>query len=146
MLKNSFKIALISSLLLLFVAQSAFAQGEIVTPSIKTAPIVSGQQSSIFCVFYKTDPNITTVFNYGTCLIKSILPLLIMLAFIAFAWGVTQYILNAQEEAKREKGRQFMIWGLIAIAVITSIWGLVNILSKTFDLKSAAPKIQDIST
>jgi hypothetical protein len=60
-----------------------------------------------------------------------------------FIWGVIKFfIINADEEAKREQGKQFMIWGIIALAVMLSVWGLVGILSNTFGLSgSVLPQV-----
>ncbi len=60
-------------------------------------------------------------------LLNTIVPILITLAVVYFIWGVVQYVLGSSEDAKKE-GRDRMIWGLIGLAVIVSIWGLVAIL------------------
>ena len=39
---------------------------------------------------------------------------------------------QAQEEAKRTQGRSHMIWGVIALAVMLGVWGLVGIVTRTF--------------
>lgn len=83
------------------------------------------------------------LFNYATCIISTaVIPLLFALAMVMFIWGVIQYVINAQEEAKREKGRQFMIWGIIALAVMVSVWGLVGILRNTFGIQNVIPQVQ----
>ena len=62
-------------------------------------------------------------------------PVLLAIAFITFLWGVYNYfILGATDEKNRADGRQFVLWGIIGFAVIFSIWGLVNIVSGTFNL------------
>lgn len=78
--------------------------------------------------------NIGNIANFATCLIShSVIPLIFALAVAAFVWGVIKFfILNADEEAKRSQGKQFMIWGLIALAVALSLWGIVRILGNTF--------------
>ena len=38
----------------------------------------------------------------------------------------------ATEEAKKAKGKQFMIWGIVALTVMMGVWGLVGILGATF--------------
>ena len=63
--------------------------------------------------------------------INSAVPILITLGVVYFIWGVISYAIAKDEEAKT-KGRGAMIWGLIAILVIVSIWGLVGILQRTF--------------
>lgn len=86
--------------------------------------------------------------DFVTCNIsRSVVPLIFSLAVAAFVWGVVQYvILGAEEEAKRAKGRQFMIWGILALAVMVSVWGLVKIVTTTFNInpgKSIIPQLQE---
>jgi hypothetical protein len=85
----------------------------------------------------KTKPKLGDLFDFVTCIIgTSILPLMLALAVAMFIWGVIQYVLGGDEEKAREKGKQFMLWGIIALTVMVSIWGLVGILTNTFNLNS----------
>ena len=63
-----------------------------------------------------------------------------------FIWGVVQYVINGEEEAKKAKGKQFMIWGIIALAVMVSVWGLVSILTHTFGISSGKDFIPQLPT
>lgn len=64
-----------------------------------------------------------------------LVPTIFALAFIVFLWGVFKaYILNGGNEDERAKGHQLILWGLIGFAVMVSIWGLVNVVTNTFDL------------
>lgn len=64
-------------------------------------------------------------------------PLVFALAFILFLWGIFRYfLLKSQgklDDALKE-GRKFAIWGIVALAVMISVWGLVRILIGTFGL------------
>jgi nitrate/nitrite transporter NarK len=61
-----------------------------------------------------------------------------------FVWGVVQYVINSNEEAKREKGRQFMLWGVIALFVLFAVWGLVALLGNTFNIDvDFIPQVKD---
>ena len=83
----------------------------------------------------KSNPMLADVFNYVTCFIgQSVVPLLFSLAIVMFIWGVIQYVINDSDEGKKEKGRNFMIWGIIALTVMVSIWGLVSIIGSTFNV------------
>ena len=87
-------------------------------------------------------PKLGDLFNYVTCLISnSVIPLIFALAVVMFVWGVVQYVINSEEEAKKAKGRQFMLWGIIALAVMVSIWGLVSILGNTFSISNTIPQV-----
>lgn len=80
------------------------------------------------------NPKFQDLLCYVTRIINdSIIPLIFTLAVLMFIWGVVQYVINSDEEAKKEKGRQFMLWGIIALTVMVSVWGLVGILRTTFD-------------
>lgn len=90
------------------------------------------------------NPKFQDVLCYVTGIINgSIIPLIFAVATIMFVWGVVQFfIINADEEAKRAQGKQFMIWGIIALAVMLSVWGLVGILGSTFGIDtSVLPKV-----
>jgi len=74
-----------------------------------------------------------------------IVPFLIALAVVFFLWGVLQFITAGGDEEKRATGRDTMIYGIIAIFVMVSIWGLVNILEGTFNLGGqASPPVPEL--
>jgi hypothetical protein len=83
--------------------------------------------------------------EYVNCTISdSIIPFLFAVALAVFVWGVVKFfIINADEEAKRTQGKQFMIWGIIAIVVMLSVWGLVGILGNTLGINSAIPQTKE---
>lgn len=66
-------------------------------------------------------------------LLNAVLPVLIALGVVYFVWGVISYVVGGDEEAKK-KGRDKMVYGIIGLAVIVGVWGLVNILKNTFGL------------
>ncbi|MBP9711943.1 MAG: hypothetical protein KBD55_02845 [Candidatus Pacebacteria bacterium] len=78
------------------------------------------------------------VLSYITCLIgASVIPFIFALATGMFIWGVVNYfILGGGEEEKRSQGKQFMIWGIIALVVMLSVWGIVGIVGETFNLNT----------
>ena len=67
--------------------------------------------------------------------INSIIPILIALGVVYFIWGVISFAIAKEEEAKKE-GRARIIYGLIALLVIVSIWGLIGILQTTFGIEA----------
>lgn len=69
--------------------------------------------------------------------VNLIIPIVIGLAVLIFIWGVVQYVIAKEEEAKTE-GRDKMIYGLIGLAVIVSVWGLVAVLKNSFGISNTA--------
>lgn len=101
-----------------------------------TVTYQSSNQSGVSCTNIEVD-SIQALFGLVTCvLVKSLWPLLLTLAVIVFIIGVVKYIAGADEEAKRTEGRNFMIYGLVALFVMVSVWGLVGVIQGTFGLSS----------
>jgi len=68
-----------------------------------------------------------------------VIPIIFTLAFIVFIWGVVNYFfIHGGEESKREEGRIFILWGIIGMAVLFSMWGIVNILLSTLGIAPVA--------
>ena len=52
-----------------------------------------------------------------------LIPLVFTLALLFFFYGVAKYIW--QEGGGKEDGRKIMLWGIVALFVMSSVWGLV---------------------
>ena len=74
-------------------------------------------------------------------IMNTIIPILIVLGVVYFVWGVVSYMISADEEQK-EKGRDKIIYGIIGLVVIVGMWGLVRLVTNTFDLKNNSQGIQ----
>ena len=71
------------------------------------------------------------IVDHAKVLVSSLIPLFIGLALVYFVYGLAQYIGVSGQEAKKEEGRTRMLWGVIAMFVIISVWGLVTLLQAT---------------
>ena len=79
---------------------------------------------------------ITTIIN------GVLVPLIFAIAFIVFIWGIFQYfILGGSNQEKREEGQKLMLYGLIGFFLMVSVWGLVSILTNTFQLQQNSPNL-----
>ena len=63
-----------------------------------------------------------------------VVPVIFALAFLVFVWGLFKFVRDAGDETKRAEGRQFILWGLLGIVVLFSVWGLVNLLLSTLGI------------
>ncbi len=91
--------------------------------------------------------NVGAIINYVLCILQaSVIPLLVIAAVILFIFGVVKYILGADNETKRKEGSMFMIYGIISLFVIASIWGLVSILTNTFGIPIVIPQLSSEGT
>jgi len=87
------------------------------------------------CAGFKGEVTIGRIVCKVGDILNSVIPLVVILGIVYFVWGVISYVIASDEEAKT-KGRDRMIYGIIGLAVIVAMWGLVNILINTFALKN----------
>jgi len=61
---------------------------------------------------------------------STLVPLVFAIAFLLFLWGIFKYFIwGGGDEAKREEGKQLMLWAIIAFVVMISVWGIVKLIS-----------------
>ncbi len=60
------------------------------------------------------------------------------LTVLVFLWGLFQMV-RSSDGAAREEARGYVIWGVVALFVMVSVWGLVNLLVRTFNLENTTP-------
>ena len=66
---------------------------------------------------------------------SAVVPFIFTLAFLVFIWGVVNYFfIHGDDEKKRVEGRQFVLWGILGMVVLFSVWGLVNMLLSTLGI------------
>lgn len=112
-------------------------------PNINNVTSVITQNNSAGGCNLGNNPKLQNLLTYVTCIIATaVIPLIFALATVVFIWGVVQYVINDGEEAKKEKGRQFIIWGLIGLVVMVSVWGLVSIVTRTFNFQYGIPQLK----
>ena len=79
---------------------------------------------------------LTSSFTVIKSVMASLVVAMIGLAVVWFTWNVIKYAMSADEKGK-EQAKSQMVWGIITITVIVSVWGLVNILRVLFRIGDA---------
>ena len=77
-------------------------------------------------------------------IIDQIVPFLVGLGVFVIIWGIFTYITHSAEEEKRTEARQYIVYGIIGIFLMLSVWGLVTILRNTFSLTNETPGRSDM--
>lgn len=70
-------------------------------------------------------------------IINNIIPFLVGLAVFIIIFGILGYISSAANEEKRTEAKNFILWGVIGVFLMLSVWGLVTILLNTFNLNNS---------
>ncbi len=66
---------------------------------------------------------------------NGLIGLFVTLAIVVFFWGIIKYLWSQDSENAHE-GLKIMFWGLIAIFVMVSIWGIIRLLQSTFKVEN----------
>ncbi len=105
--------------------------------------------SPAFALADNTTPDtanqIFTAFSVGN--LVGLIPVLILIAVVTFMTGVLRFLNAGDVAEKRSAGRKIMLYGIIILFVMVSIWGFVNILTQSFfgqnfGIPNYLPKLQ----
>jgi len=72
-------------------------------------------------------------------LVGALVPILITMALVAFFWGLVKYLWGtkgSKEEAANAKN--LMIWGLVSLFVMVSVWGIVRLAQDALGIQQNA--------
>ncbi len=105
----------------LTVLSSVLAAGVALTPALAAATTL-----------LNTLAFFNTVFN-------ALIGIMITLAILGFFWGLVKYLFNVNDTEKRKEGLSVMMYGILALAVMVSVWGLIGLLQNTFGVTSTSP-------
>ncbi|MES3005289.1 MAG: hypothetical protein V4690_04295 [Patescibacteria group bacterium] len=77
-------------------------------------------------------------------IINSLLPILFALALVYFFWGLIKYIRAAGDAKAAAEGKSIMIYGVIALTVMVSIYGLIAWLQSTLGIEGNSVTIPTV--
>jgi len=61
-------------------------------------------------------------------IVNPLITLMFAVAVVFFIYGVVEFISASDNEEARTTGKQHMIWGIIGIFIMVSVWGIMNVL------------------
>ncbi|OGG73941.1 hypothetical protein A3A40_01280 [Candidatus Kaiserbacteria bacterium RIFCSPLOWO2_01_FULL_54_20] len=83
---------------------------------------------------------LTDTLVFMSTFLNGVIGLFITLAIVVFFWGLIKYLWSMGTEDAHE-GLKIMFWGIIAIFVMVSIWGIIRLLQSTLKVTSTDPVI-----
>lgn len=84
---------------------------------------------------------VTPVANQILTTVKILVTVVFVLAVVAFGWGIVQFIFAGGDPAALGKAKSFLLWGVIGIAVMASVFGLTQFLQQYFGVGSGGLNI-----
>lgn len=84
----------------------------------------------------------TLVTSIGT-IVNLIIPIVFAIALLVFFWGLVKYIWGAEDE--KANAKKTMIWGVVALFVMASVWGLVAFIGTAVGVgQTAGPAVNPL--
>lgn len=69
-----------------------------------------------------------SLFDKVIQLVNVLIYLLISLALVGFLWGVVRFLASGSNEKLKTEGRQFMLYGILSLFVMTSMWAIIYLM------------------
>jgi hypothetical protein len=83
-----------------------------------------------------TPRNFAEVVTFILGYVRLLIALLFGVTFVVFIWGLTKaWILNGDSPESIEKGQQMALWGIIGLAVMASMWGIISLVRSSAGLQ-----------
>lgn len=81
-------------------------------------------------IAFAAPQNIQQLATWAVGILNSATAMLITVALVVYFGGIATNMFKLSE-GDRERFREFLLWGIIAIFVMVSIWGIVQLLQNT---------------
>ncbi len=62
---------------------------------------------------------------------RFLMPLLFTVALAWFIWGIVEFIRSAENSEERKKGKQRMVWGILALFFMVALIGITSIFTQS---------------
>ena len=79
---------------------------------------------------------VTPIANNVLSLVRVLVLIVFVLAIVAFGWGIVQFIFAGGDPTTIGKAKSFLLWGVIGMAVMASLFGLITFLQQYFGVNS----------
>ncbi len=101
--------------------------------------IISGSLLTLPVLAFAQDLNsLDTFLGNVASLVSRATPIVFALALLFFFWGLAKFILAAGNSDAQAEGKNIMIWGVVALFIMASVWGLVGFLQSNLGIDDNA--------
>lgn len=70
-------------------------------------------------------------------IVNPLIVLMFAAAVVYFLWGVFNYIKGAASDSDRKTGAQHILWGVVGMFIMVSVYGIIKVALNTFGLGSS---------
>lgn len=89
-------------------------------------PFVAGAQIDVSGVESDWEDILRTIRN----IVDFAIPVIFAVGLVVFLWGLLKFLRAAADENAAEDGKRLIIWGVVIMFVMISVWGLTAIITQ----------------
>lgn len=86
---------------------------------------------------------VTLMQSVNRVIINPLIILIFALAVVYFIYGLTRYLLSPDNEEIRSTSKSHMLWGIIGMFIMVSVFAIMNIILTTLDVPSSSIEIKN---
>lgn len=72
------------------------------------------------------------VAQQGLAILNVVVSIVFVIAIIVFGWGIVKLIIAAGDPTAIKQARGFLLWGIIGIVVLASVFGIITYVQEFF--------------
>ena len=77
-------------------------------------------------IIFAAPENFGQLINLFLDLIYALVPVIVGLSFLVFLRGLALFVWSAGDTKKHDEGKNIMIWGIVGLFVMFSLWGILR--------------------
>ena len=88
----------------------------------------------MFQIIPVAEANVQTLMeSVSRVILNPLIVFLFALAVVIFIYGLVKYLLNPDSEEVRKSSKSHMVWGIIGMFIMVSVFGIMRIILNTLD-------------
>lgn len=80
-----------------------------------------------------------------TYLIDPALRVVFTLGLFLFLWGLVEFLWKLRSGEVSPEGKSHMVWGLVGMLIMVSVYGIIALIVNTFELRGASTDVGRIN-
>lgn len=98
-----------------------------------------------FDIIPKAEASVVTLMkSINRVIINPLIILLFALAVVYFIYGLARYLLSPDNEEVRKSSKSHMLWGIIGMFIMISVFGILSLIMNTFGIDNNGNNNGDI--
>ena len=111
----------------------------LIAESVKHKTTAALGAAVVIVPFFANASQISDILTNTRTLLNIVLQIVMTLAFVVFIWGIVKFIAAAGNPQQIKQAKGVMLYGILGIAVMAMITGIIAFLQSYFGIETGVP-------